>query len=127
LIPAREIFNKEEGMKKKPIVFLLIIVVLLIPLACISGSETHKITYAVGGLGRADLTYENASGGTEQRTVTIPWSMTFSAPSGQFVYLSAQLDGSGSLYCEIVSDGTIVQQANSSGEYVIASCSGRVP
>ena len=50
---------------------------------------------------------------------------TFGGLSG-FVYISAQLQSSGTVTCEIKKGDQVIQSATSSGEYVIASCSGSV-
>jgi hypothetical protein len=50
----------------------------------------HSVKYEVLGTGSASLTYRNASGGTDQTTVRLPWSVTFQAATRQFLYLSAQ-------------------------------------
>jgi hypothetical protein len=84
------------------------------------------LVYEVTGDGSADLTIENASGGTEQKTVNLPYSEELTRPPDGFVYLSAQLGGSGSVSCNITYGGRVVQQASSSGDYVIASCSGSI-
>jgi|SRR5271157_2584585 len=93
-----------------------------------SGNTSSSATYSVTGLGQAMLTYQNASGGTEQQTVSLPWSYTIpDVTSGQFLYISAQLQSSGNVSCEITVNGATIQSANSSGDYVIASCSGTAP
>lgn len=91
----------------------------------------HTVTYQIGGTGRnsVDLTYENASGNSQQETINVPWSIEFQAPAGQFVYLSGQLAvrGKSTVTCKILVDGQVVEEAESEGEYVIATCSGSVP
>lgn len=91
----------------------------------------HTVTYQIGGTGRSrvDLTYRNASGNSQQETINVPWSIEFQAPAGQFVYLSGQLavKGKSTVTCKILVDGQVVEEAESEGEYVIASCSGSVP
>lgn len=84
------------------------------------------VTYEVTGTGSASLTIQNESGGTEQFEVGLPWSRSFNPPLDGFVYVSAQLNGSGDVHCKITQGGRVVQEASSSGEYVIASCSGSV-
>lgn len=54
------------------------------------GEEWHQVRYAVEGGGLAFLTYRNASGGTEQMTVDLPWKLKFQAVTGDFLYVSAQ-------------------------------------
>jgi len=83
----------------------------------------HSVTYKVTGSARSvDVTYENGTGGTEQKShVAVPWSQTFQASSGAYLYLSAQNQGdSGDLTTEIEVDGSSRKQANASGAYVIA-------
>lgn len=89
--------------------------------------RSHLIIYKISGsVGRADVTYENASGNTEQRTVPVPWTESMVVPAGQFVYISAQSisGGTKTIGCEIKSDGDVIEEAESRGEYVIATCSG---
>jgi hypothetical protein len=85
-----------------------------------------QVTYLVDGDGSASLTLQNPSGGTDQMTVSLPWTETFPAPPDGFVYVSAQQEGSGLVHCKITYGSTVIQEASSSGDYVIASCSGSV-
>ena len=88
-------------------------------------SNAIRITYEVmGDIATVDLTYENASGNTEQRTDLSPWDMSFDADPGQYLYISAQLEAFGTVTCNIKANGTVIETATSKGEYVIASCSG---
>lgn len=90
---------------------------------------THTVRYYVGGTAQtADITIENETGGTEQKTIDIPWDTTFSAERGQFVYVSAQSndDAERLVNCKIEVDGEILESAESRGRFVIASCSGSV-
>jgi hypothetical protein len=91
-------------------------------------SSTYSITYRVKGTtGSADLTYQNAQGGTEQKNVKPPWESKFTAKPGAFLYVSAQNQwDAGSITCEILVDGTVVKTSTSDGGYKIASCSGRL-
>jgi hypothetical protein len=88
----------------------------------------HRVDYQVEGC-QADLTYTSAEGATEQqRDAQLPWSQTLTAPSGFFAYISAQNTCDyGTVDCRIRLDGNTVKYAESTGAYVIASCSGRVP
>lgn len=94
------------------------------------GSDTYYVLYRVTGNGRrADVTYENAGGNSEQIDgVEIEWKKGQTMEVGDFVYLSAQsADDTGrTITCEILVNGEVVETATSSGRYVIASCSGRV-
>lgn len=108
---------------------LLVVLVLWFGLAvfCCGGgaltSERHKVTYRVDGSGSASLTYENESGGTEQHTVRLPWTLTFEGRSGEYLYLSAQGQEYASLTTSISVDGRVVKDASSSGDYSIATVS----
>lgn len=77
------------------------------------------------------LTYQNASGNTEQqelRTERGIWTYVFKAAPGDFLYLSVQNgQDSGSVSCRIEIDGEVAESADSTGGFVIASCSGAVP
>jgi len=87
----------------------------------------HKVSYEVYGTGSAALTYRNESGGTEQRTVSLPWEITFTRHSRDFLYLSAQKQGqSGAIEAVISVDGRAIQRAESTSDYGIASVSGSV-
>jgi hypothetical protein len=91
---------------------------------------THTVTYRATGIdtSMASLTYENEQGGTEQHLVRVPWSASFTATSGQFLYLSVQNDSAhGSITCEILVDGLPFKKSHSTAEYGIAGCSGAAP
>lgn len=88
---------------------------------------THAVTYKVTGTtASASVTYENATGGTEQVAgVTLPWSKSFKAKGGSFLYLCAQnQNANGDLTVEIDVDGTPRKSATASGAYVIADTNG---
>lgn len=77
---------------------------------------------------RASVTYENAGNNTEQQDLAkLPWELSFTARRRQFVYVSAQLDSGFEITCQIEVNGTVIEEATSSGRFVIASCSGVVP
>jgi hypothetical protein len=101
----------------------------LLALICCAGSGLnsgpHQITYRVDGTARsASVTYSNGTGGTEQKTVSVPWSKSFDTQSGEFLYISAQNNGEyGDVTVSITADGKIIKDATSSGEYVIATAS----
>jgi hypothetical protein len=104
------------------------------PIASGPKSTEHQVRYSVTGsstgnyVQRASLTYRNASGGTDQMTVALPWSMTFTVQPRQFVYLSAQnTDDFGSLECIIYLDDVPVKRAASNTAYGIATVSGTIP
>lgn len=87
-----------------------------------------RVTYIVAGSGPASLTYHNASGGTEQQDVKLPWSLEFNAPPGSFVYLSAQKkEEYGVIFAQVFVNAVSIQKAESNSPYGIASVSGSVP
>jgi len=87
----------------------------------------EMVTYAIPKKGSFDVTMTNAQGGTEQHTVKGKWEETFPAPHGAFVYLSAQADKYGGTTVQIWLNGELVRESDCTGEYCIASASGRVP
>lgn len=97
-----------------------------------SRPATVRLEYKITGTAKqVDLTYNNAQGNTEQLdNARVPWSKVYSYtqwPVGEFAYISAQNQGrSGSVKCQILVDGVELESATSSGEYVIATCSGTV-
>lgn len=91
-------------------------------------SEPEVVYRLSGTASTASVTLQNGSGGTEQGDVKIPFEHKVRAPSGEFLYLSAQIDEyGGSLTCEIYVDGRLVQTATSTGEHRIATCDASVP
>jgi hypothetical protein len=57
----------------------------------------------------------------------LPYSLKFSADSGQILSLVAQNSGtSGSLKCQIFVNGVEKETATSEGAYVVVTCSGMV-
>ena len=89
----------------------------------------HRVEYRVDGSAIVvGLTYRNPTGGTEQRDVSLPGSLSFNAVPGFFVYFSAQNKGdSGEVHVAISIDGRLLQEASSSTAYGIATASGSVP
>lgn len=90
----------------------------------------REVTYRVEGVvlgGRVSLTMQNAEGGTEQTTASLPYERTLRMRPGSFSYISVQNRGSsGHLSCEILVDGEPFKKSTSSGGYAIATCSGIV-
>src|SRR5215813_8286631 len=84
-------------------------------LLCCSGSTfdstPHTVTYRVEGTGTtsASVTYSNQGGDTAQKNVVrLPWSESFEARTGAFLYISAQnKQDYGSITAIIVIDGRI--------------------
>jgi len=92
-----------------------------------SGEVVYQVKYEVTGTAKTVfVTYVNESGGTSQESnVSLPWSYTFTAKPGDFVYISAQNEGeTGSVTVTIYKNGSIFKTSTSSGAYVIAEASG---
>jgi hypothetical protein len=82
-----------------------------------------SVTYDLTGQGSVSVTLQNASGGTEQFETPQPYHLDLGPTTG-FVYISAQLQDTGTVTCTIKQGDTVIQTATSSGQYVIATCSG---
>jgi hypothetical protein len=91
--------------------------------------EPHTVTYKVTGTASSvSVTYETPQGGTSQATVKVPFEMTATFKSGDFVSLLAQnQDDSGTVISEIDVDNEPLKRTTSSGPYVIADASGSIP
>ncbi len=115
----------------------------------------HLVKYKADGGGLATLTYRNASGGTDQITVELPWSMTFYSTGGKSLYLSGQkkpfqrvrvcaengilrpfecdhwerlwAQSFGPISISIYLDDVQLQTAGSTAVYGVASVSGTIP
>jgi hypothetical protein len=88
-------------------------------------SPPQSVTYDLTGQGTATVTMQNASGGTEQFETPLPYHLDLGGYTG-FVYISAQLEDTGTVTCTIKRGEEVIQTATSTGQYVIASCSGEV-
>jgi hypothetical protein len=77
------------------------------------------VEYSITGTARTcSATYRSSAGGTSQSRVTIPWSFTRSASSGDFLYVSCQIDSSGdngSIFVRISRHGATVASASANG------------
>jgi len=107
-----------------------IFAVILIGMAvsCSNPFDTSiDVRYEVIGTAESvDITYENLNGGISQVTgLPLPWSITITGNSGDYVYLSAHNTGdSGSLTVTIYDNGDVFKRATSEGAHVTASVSG---
>jgi hypothetical protein len=90
--------------------------------------------YQLGGTASsADITYSTSDGGTgQQEGVDVPIKrkdggsgLEFTMTDGGFMYISAQNKGDGTLTCTITEDGIVVSNNFASGEFAIATCTGR--
>jgi len=127
--------NKKQKPKTSPILAgCLILFAALIVVSVVSSIfrphqvESHSATYVVTGTAStASLTYTNASGGTEQNEVSLPWKHEMKVGTGRFLYISAQNKSDyGTVKVELYVDDGLVQSASSDAQYGIASANGRV-
>lgn len=121
-----EVFGMRWGGMK--LVFSVLLCVLLC--GCILDPQ-HDVRYEVkggAGVSKTLITYENASGGTSQTTTSsLPWTYSFKAKSGRWVYVSVQNGHSdGGVQANIYVDGDLWKTSTSNGGYVIATASGTI-
>jgi hypothetical protein len=93
--------------------------------------SSRTVYIDISGTARlADVLYQVGETQSQITDLTLPQRVaTLEAHSGDFVYLSAQISSSdgGSITCKISLNGQVLVTNTSSGDFVIASCSGRVP
>ena len=91
--------------------------------------QPRNIKYEVTGSSKyIDVTLQNSGGNTEQYTRrSVPYTYSFVASKGQFLYISAQAQSYGSVETRIYVNDKIIESSTSRGEHVIASASGRCP
>lgn len=92
----------------------------------LNGTVEYRVNCSPGGF---SITYENANGNTEQRDIKgSSWSTDFFGEQGDFVYISAQADNENAeVEVYIFYNDKLIESANSSGDYVIATASGTLP
>lgn len=79
------------------------------------------------GSGTVALTYTNSTGGTDQITVEVPWSLEFKVKRGTFLYLSAQKQQrAGVIEATLSIDGIAIKTAKADSEYGVASVTGSI-
>lgn len=124
-------------------IFGCVIALLISPLSNIASAPvSHDVVYKVRTNRDSsvypscywfDVTYEMTGGTSQNNAAICDGAKTvevdrFVGYSGDFVYLSVQNDKYlARIACEIYIDGKLESRTFSNGQYVIASCSGRVP
>lgn len=108
----------------KKVLLVSVIVVLLL-----SGCDLFKppeVLYEVDSNTEVFITISGRGESTEQYSVaSLPWQKTFSASRGDFLYVSAQVqDYSSWVSVSIKVNGDKIDDAYSSGDFVIATASG---
>jgi len=107
-------------MKKLIFTFLTLLIVSQI-------YSQAKVEYIVkSNLNGFDVTYTNDGGNTEQKTINSnKWKTTFNGNLGAFVSISAQTSNENAeISVKIIYNGKTIEEAKSSGDYVVASASG---
>lgn len=87
------------------------------------------VEYTVSGTAtRASLTYATSGGGTAQQADrALPWTFSWTANRGDFVYISAQNSGqTGCVSVTITVRSATYKTTQSCGAFVIATASGTV-
>ena len=81
----------------------------------------QMVTYVVTGSDGAQITYGPAG---SDLSGSVPMHVTKHIPSSPPVYyaISAQLQGGGSVSCQILVDGKVISSSTATGGYNIASC-----
>ncbi len=88
-----------------------------------------SVEYRVSGdASSVDVTYQNSNNDTSQDTgEALPYSKRVTVAAGDYVYISAQNQRSyGSVTCEVLVDGVVVESNTSNGGYAICTASGTV-
>lgn len=116
-----------------PKYFIVAIVVFLVILVLSQNNRspstntytTNLVRLEVLGDEGASITYTNDTGGTEQfQTNKLPWTKVFECTGKKYFYLSAQANNYGSsIEVRIKLNGSVVKEAKSHGDFVIASTS----
>lgn len=109
-------------------IYTLFLFITLSLVAC--ERQSHSVHYEISGSsGDIGVTYRNATGATEQRNVTAPWSYDFQSQSGEWLGLSAgnhTLENT-TVSCRVTIDGVLFKEATSEGALKFVDCSGLIP
>lgn len=79
----------------------------------------QTVTYSVTGAADADIQYGPAGSSSQGHA---PMDVTQPLDKAAFYSISAQLQGSGTVTCQIKIGGKVISQATANGGYNIASC-----
>lgn len=127
------------------IAIIILAIIILVGLGKLSNYNSElpssSITSTVSTVGVAryevrcsrkgfDVTYQNEQGNTEQITINNSdhWSYPFTTRSGEFVYVAAQSHNeNATITAKIYFKGNVIEEATSSGSYVIVNAAGSVP
>ena len=111
--------QKEASMR----ITITLLAFTLLAAGCNSITGASDITYEVTGVGRASITYA-IGGSTNQLDAALPWSLSFSADRDEFLYVSAQKDGSSAcVFARILKKGDLLESGTGCGAFAIATAS----
>lgn len=121
-----------KGMRR--ITRAIALAVLVVATACGKSNPSEPsgkgvVLYQVTGTARhVALTFQNSTGGTDQRGSTLPFTYSWNtAKANDFLYISAQIDTSpdpGNITVTISKDGRVAYSANAISFPNIATASG---
>jgi hypothetical protein len=108
---------------------LLLLLAQVAGLVASCAMRTVSVRLEVSGTAaRTGITYRNATGATEQRDVTAPWSYEFQAKTGDLLTLRAvNRTAEGTVKCRILIDGQLFKEGESTGPFKFVDCSGLIP
>ncbi len=91
-----------------------------------TAGASHSVVYRVTGTEAKSVviyvTYGGEQGESQQATVRLPWTTSFRARAGEFLYVAGQGSSTGTLACEILVDGKSVRKAEKNTSGGVASC-----
>jgi hypothetical protein len=107
---------------------ILVLMIAFLGITSMNAQAQKIIKYVVESNSPFFITYVNSDGNTEQKTVySNKWSVEYISPRTNFVYVSAQTEEENSnISVKILCCDHVVEEANSRGDYVIASASGNI-
>ena len=95
----------------------------------VADTERSVVFEFYGTAPGVDFTFGFGLGGdtSQLQDRAVPMQIESKLDPGTWVYWSGQNTGSGDLTCRIRVDGVTFKEITSSGDYVIATCSGEIP
>ncbi len=93
--------------------------------SCNKQNERYEVWYQVKGNSGANITYMNDTGGIEQVTIDkLPWYKNYTCLGKHVLTISAQAkDYSSQIKVEILIGNTVIKEAQSQGDFAVASAS----
>jgi len=82
----------------------------------------YVLSGSTGSANAIYVGYDGESGESLSDLVTLPWNEKFIARDGEFLYVSGQNPEGGTLSCQIVLDGKVLNRSNGPSSGSVASC-----